>query len=166
MSSHLVEMYRHNQWANLRLLDWCRGLDDEMLDSSAPGTYGDARETLVHLVGAEERYVEYLTGQMMSDEQRLQPDGPFPGLEVLRQRVEASGTHLVELAASTPDDLVVRGHHLDGEPYALRATTLLIQALHHAAEHRTHVMTVISQHGVEVPDTDGWSYGEEMLAPE
>ena len=59
---------------------------------------------------------------------------------------------------------MVHGHHLDGTPYELRATTLLIQAIHHAAEHRTHVMTVISQHGVEVPATDGWTYGDEVLS--
>ncbi|MEZ4522752.1 MAG: DinB family protein [Thermomicrobiales bacterium] len=65
MSDHLVDMFRHNRWANLRILDWCAGLDDDLLDSSAPGTFGDARRTLVHLVGAEERYVEYLTGEVM-----------------------------------------------------------------------------------------------------
>ncbi|MEZ4522753.1 MAG: hypothetical protein R3A46_14070 [Thermomicrobiales bacterium] len=58
----------------------------------------------------------------------------------------------------------MRGNHLNGEPYSLRATTLLIQAIHHAAEHRTHLMTVISQHGIAVPDTDGWTFGNEMLS--
>ena len=166
MSGHLVEMFRHNRWANLRILDWCAGLDDALLAASAPGTFGAAGTTLVHLVGAEERYIEYLTGELMPEEQRLRLDDPFPGLDVLRERAAASGERLIELAASTPDGLVVGGHHLDGTPYTLRATTLLLQALHHAAEHRTHVMTVISQHGLEVPDTDGWSYGDEVLAPD
>ncbi len=163
MGGHLIDTFRHNRWANLRLLDWCAGLDDELLDASAPGTFGDARTTLVHLVGAEERYVEYLTGELLPDERRLRLDAPFPGLDVLRERVDASGARLIELAGSTPHDQVVRGHHLSGEPYTLRSTTLLIQALHHAAEHRTHVMTVISQHGVDVPETDGWSFGVEVL---
>jgi uncharacterized damage-inducible protein DinB len=164
MHGHLVETFRHNRWANMRLLDWCAGLADDLLDASAPGTFGNARRTLVHLVGAEERYVEYLTGEVMPDEQRLEIDGPFPGLDLLRQRVAVSGANLIELAASTPFEQVMRGQHLNGEPYTLRATTLLIQALHHAAEHRTHVMTVISQHGVDVPETDGWSYGDEVLS--
>lgn len=164
MCGHLIDMFRHNRWANLRILDWCAGLDEALLDSSAPGTFGAAGTTLVHLVGAEERYVEYITGELMPDELRLQLDDPFPGFAVLKERVDASGQRLVELAESTPHDLVVRGHHLNGEPYTLRATTLLIQAIHHAAEHRTHVMTVISQHGVDVPETDGWTFGEEELS--
>ena len=165
MSSHFVELFKHNRWANLRLLDWCGDLDAQLLKSSAAGTFGEVRPTLVHLVGAEERYVEYLTGEQMPDDQRLQLDGPFPGIDTLRDRVAVSGERLIDLAGSTPSDNVVRGKHLDGSPYALRSTTLLLQALHHAAEHRTHVMTAISQHGVEVPDTDGWSYGHEHLLP-
>ena len=163
MSSHLVEMFRHNRWANLRIVDWCGELDDEMLDSSAPGTFGDARLTLVHLVGAEERYVELLTGDMMDESNRLRLDDPFPGIQTLRERVDVSGSRLVDLAESTPLNEVVRGNLQDGSPYEERATTLLIQAIHHGAEHRTHIMTVISQHGIDVPETDGWTYGDEEL---
>ncbi len=161
MSSHLTETFRHSHWATLRILDWCGELDDELLDSSAPGTFGDARATLVHLVGAEERYVELLTGEPILEAERLNRE--FPGIDLLRERADRSGQRLIELAGSTPFDAVVEGTFLDGNAYRLRATTLLIQALHHAAEHRTHVMTVISQHGIEVPDTDGWTYGEENL---
>ena len=163
MSNHLIEAFRHSHWSTLRILDWCDGLDDELLDSSAPGTFGDARTTLVHLVGAEERYVELLTGEPILETERLNLDDPFPGIDVLRQRADTGGLRLIELAGETPFDAVVEGEFLDGNAYRLRATTLLIQALHHAAEHRTHVMTVISQHGIEVPDTDGWTYGDENL---
>ncbi len=163
MSSHLVEMFRHNRWANLRILDWCAGIDDELLDSSAAGTFGTARSTLVHLVGAEERYVEYLTNTQMPSDQRLEIDGPFPGIATLRERVDISGNQLIQLAGTTPFEQVLRGHHLDGTPYTLRATTLLIQAINHASEHRTHIMTVISQYGIEPPDTDGWAFGSVML---
>lgn len=165
MNEHLIEIFRHNRWANLKLFDWCAGLDDGLLDASAPGTYGTAKATLVHLVGAEERYIEYLTGELMPEERRLRLDARFPGLEVLRERMAASGERLVEIAASTLDDHVLVGTRLDGTPYRIRATTLLVQAIHHAAEHRTHVMAVISQHGIDAPETDGWLYGEEVLDP-
>ena len=50
MVSLLVTLYEHNTWANLRLLDFCAGLSDEQLDASAPGTFGRACDTLVHIV--------------------------------------------------------------------------------------------------------------------
>ncbi|HLT19660.1 MAG TPA: DinB family protein [Thermomicrobiales bacterium] len=161
MESHLVELFRHNRWANLKLLDWCAGVDPALLEIPAPGTFGRADQTLVHLTGAEERYIEYLTGEMMPDDQRLDFRAPFPGFEVLRPRLEASGDRLIKLAASTPFERVLRGKRLDGTPYALRATTVLIQAITHSCEHRAHVMTAISSHGVEAPELDGWLYGEE-----
>ena len=37
MASILVELFRHNLWANLELLDFCRTLGEDHLDAGAPG---------------------------------------------------------------------------------------------------------------------------------
>jgi uncharacterized damage-inducible protein DinB len=50
----LLEMFRYKTWATLRLIESCQGLADEHLDATTPGTYGTIRETLHHLVDAEE----------------------------------------------------------------------------------------------------------------
>lgn len=165
MERHLVELYRYNRWANQKLLDWCERVDPALLEIPAPGTYGRADRTLVHLTGAEERYIEYLTGEVMPDGERLDPDGPFPGFDVLQSRLAGSGDRLIELAGSASFDQVLEGTRLDGTAYAVRAATLFIQAATHSNEHRAHIMTAISQHGVEAPELDGWLYGEEQLAP-
>ena len=34
----LTTLYRHNRWANLRLLERCAGLSDEQLDATLLGT--------------------------------------------------------------------------------------------------------------------------------
>jgi uncharacterized damage-inducible protein DinB len=51
MAALLVMFCGHNMRANLRLLDFCAGRSDEQLDTSAPGTFGHVRDTLVHIVG-------------------------------------------------------------------------------------------------------------------
>jgi uncharacterized damage-inducible protein DinB len=61
MSTVSVEFFKHNLWANLRLLDACSTLGDEHLSASVPGTYGSVRDTLVHIFGAEGRYVSRIT---------------------------------------------------------------------------------------------------------
>ena len=157
MATALVELYRHNLWANLRLLDACTGLGDEHLDASAPGTYGRVRDTLVHLFAAEERYVALLSGQR--PEGPLSERDPFPGFEELHERARRSGEALIELAGRTQANHILRGTWRDG-PYAIKATVPLVQAINHATEHRAHVMTILSQRGVELPDIDGWAYGE------
>ena len=157
MATALVELYRHNLWANLHLLDACAGLGDEQLDASAPGTFGRVRDTLVHLFAAEERYVALLSDQR--PERPLSERDPFPGFEELRERARRSGEALIELAGQTPADRVLRGTWRDG-PYEMLATVPLVQAINHATEHRAHVMTILTQRGVELPDIDGWAYGE------
>src|SRR3954469_7393220 len=97
MSEDLAELYKHNLWANLRLLDICAALTDEQLDLAAPGTYGSVRNTLVHIFGAEERYVLRLRGG--APEQPPRERGPFPGIEELRNIASASGNALIEIAS-------------------------------------------------------------------
>ncbi len=60
MSESLVEMFRHNAWENQRLFDTCESLSDAQLDATVVGTFGSIRTTLVHIVGAQERYVAAL----------------------------------------------------------------------------------------------------------
>lgn len=73
MNGALLELYRHKTWATLRLIEYCQGLEDEHLDATIPGTFGTIRDTLRHLVGAEEGYFWTLTGERLSEPL---PDGP------------------------------------------------------------------------------------------
>jgi hypothetical protein len=41
---------------------------------------------------------------------------------------------------------------------------LLIQALHHGNDHRTHVCTILGHHGIPYGDMDVWAYGESIGA--
>jgi hypothetical protein len=41
---------------------------------------------------------------------------------------------------------------------------LLIQALHHGNDHRTHVCTILGHHGIPYGDMDVWAYGEAIGA--
>ena len=161
MATALVELFRHNLWANLRLLDVCEGVSDEQLDASAPGTYGRVRDTLVHLFAAEGRYVALLTGQQ--PQHPLRESAGFPTFEELRERARGSGEALIEIAARFRATRVLRGTWR-GEPYAMRAVVPLIQAINHATEHRSHVVSILSQRGIQPPDLDGWAYGEEAAS--
>jgi uncharacterized damage-inducible protein DinB len=79
MNEVLLELYRHKTWATLRLIEHCQSLDDAQLDATIPGTYGTIRDTLRHLVGAEERYFWEVTGNRLAEPF---PDGPVPLAEL------------------------------------------------------------------------------------
>ena len=54
MTTGLPDFFTYNRWANLRLLDACAHLSDAHLDATTKGTFGSVRETLMHLLAAEE----------------------------------------------------------------------------------------------------------------
>jgi uncharacterized damage-inducible protein DinB len=154
MNGTLVELYRHKTWATLRLIEFCQGLDDDMLDAAVPGTYGSIRETLRHLVRAEEGYFNRVTGRSGSD--RLAAEGPVE-LADLIARIERMGTEWERLA----EDPAAQARTVatsDGS--RLAAAIVMAQAVHHADDHRTHVLTILGARGVEGPDLDLWSYAD------
>ena len=159
MPSALVEMFRHNLWANLRLLDACAALSEDQLGATAPGTYGSVRETLVHIAGSEARYVAVLSGRdpQQAGEEMAWENEPFPGVEDLRERVRRSSEALVSFVQGHDPEQVLRGD-FRGQTYEMSVSIPLLQAINHATEHRAHVMTVLSQCGVEPPVLDGWTY--------
>lgn len=166
----LTELFRHNLWANLRVLDACAGLNDEQLDATAPGTYGRVRDTLLHILACEEIYVNLLTGH--EPVHTLSAGGGFPSFDELRERAHRSGEELINIAARIEPAQVLRGtwrtkpYAWQGKPFAIQAAIPLIQAINHGTEHRAHVMTVLSQIGVKPPALDAWGYGLDQGAVE
>jgi uncharacterized damage-inducible protein DinB len=153
----LVELFRHNLWANLKLLDVCGQLELERLDVGAPGTYGNAYRTLVHSVAAEEWYGFLLTSKRLVERMADTP----PGLAELRNRASRSGERLIELARSLPPAQRARWQQGE-EEVSVSSAQLLAQAINHSTEHRTHVTTILSQNGINHPLLSEWAYLSEQ----
>jgi len=150
-----VEAFRYHRWANLRLLDACARLSDAELQLTAAGTYGTIAATLQHLVGAEGRYLNRLEG----GDGRV-PDGPeFPGVARLRLDAGRSGEGLIEAAGRIDGETLIATRFGD-EAVKVRARVILLQALHHGNDHRTHVCTILGSHGIAYEGLDVWAYGE------
>ena len=160
MNQALTELFKHNLWANLRLLDVCAGVEVTQLDAAVPGTYGSIRDTLVHLFGAEGRYVALLQSQ---------PPDPtfgervgFPGWDELRLRARESGEALIRIVEELDTSRVLRGVR-NGEPFEIPAVVPIVQAINHATEHRAHIATILTTRGIEPPSLDGWQYAREQF---
>ena len=160
MDNTLVHLFKYNRWANLRLLNSCAGLTPDFLEAPAGGgAFGTIQDTLVHLLAAEERYVALLTGEAQP-EPPLRERDDFPGFDHLRARAERSGEALIALAGDDPGAQVLRGTR-GGEPYEVPAFVPLVQAIHHANEHRSQITSLLGRLEIEPPNLSGWGYGEE-----
>ncbi len=157
MAESLVALFNHNAWANQRLFDACEGLSDGQLDVTIGGTFGSVRTTLMHIGGAQERYVAALaeSGPVSVIRER----DPFPGLAELRDAARTSSEALVELAAQAQSGATVTTTYR-GEEFRLPVWLLLLQAINHATEHRAQVAAILTHQGIEPPGMDGWTYHE------
>lgn len=167
-STAFTALFRHHAWATDRLFAACEPLAEPQLAIAPPGTYGPISQTLKHLVEAEERYVTLLRGGAGPDAggygRPTPPEGLEPSVRVLRRRAAVSNAALIDLAGSVGADEVVRGR-FRGEDRAVRALTVLAQALDHGAEHRTQVRAGLTMIGLEVPELDAWAWDEEAIGP-
>ena len=154
MASILVKLFEHNHWANLRAVEACADLTDAQLDASVVGTAGSIRHTLMHIAGAEQRYIMRLIGREPTYGER---DG-WPGIAPLRQTLDTSGQGLIDLAERANPDEVLSGEY-QGQPYELPVAVIYVQAINHATEHRSQIATILTQQGVEPPDFSGWAWG-------
>lgn len=161
MEPTLVHLFKHNRWANLRLLAACAALTPEQLSARPPGgTFGSIEDTLVHLLAAEERYVALLSGEPQPEPNLRESEG-FPGFERLWERAGRSGDALLALAEEDPYERVLTGRR-GSEAYEMPAVIPMTQALHHGNEHRTHITTMMGQQGLEPPDLSAWGYVESL----
>jgi uncharacterized damage-inducible protein DinB len=157
----MLRQLRHDVWATEKLLERCRALSQEQLELTVPGTYGSIRRTLMHIVGASERY---LTRFMTIPAPLMNEDGD-------------SGTTLDEIAAHLPHikdgvEKLFAGQEFDPDrvirdprrrptdpPLFITAWVLVTQFAHHGSDHRAHIGTILGAHGLETPELDVWAYG-------
>ena len=150
-----VEAFRYHRWANSHLISVCEGFSEEQLQLTAPGTYGTIAATFLHLAGGEQRYIMRLGGSAPRVSER---DG-FPGLGALKAELERSDGELIDLAARIGPEDAIETQFRDGR-FRVSASVILIQALHHGNDHRTHVCTILGHHGLSYGDMDVWAYGD------
>ena len=158
MAGALVEVVRYHAWANRCLIDACAALTAEQLELTASGTYGPIWTTLGHLVGSELYYLFALTGRWLTEPLR---EGERYELAELRERAERTAEGLEEAAARVRPTRMLRLRRA-GEERRIPAVAMVIQVLHHGAEHRAQVATILGAHGIRPPNLSGWAYGERL----
>ncbi|MCK9486329.1 MAG: DinB family protein [Dehalococcoidia bacterium] len=154
--SLIEDLYRQNEWANLEVLELCRGLTEEQLGATLEGTYGSIAATLTHMIAAEAGYVVRLGGTYTGP--RV-PYDSFPGFDVLEAATRAATAGLIERAhAALAESYTVR--ETEGNASAdVDAELMLGQALIHGADHRSQVCTILTTLGFEIPEIDAWGWG-------
>jgi uncharacterized damage-inducible protein DinB len=152
-------MFEHHFWATGTLLDHLERSPAERLDEEIAGTYGPILKTLTHLVDADDRYLQRMAGIPWTP---YVDRGAVP-LETLRADLadhEVRWRQFLEQLEAGTLRAEIRGR--DGNPDIIDAEgVLLLQAIQHGNDHRTHICSTLGALGEDVPDLDGWTYWAE-----
>ncbi|HEV7216715.1 MAG TPA: DinB family protein [Chloroflexota bacterium] len=149
----LRELFDHHCWATDTLIAHCATLPPDAWQATVPGTAGTVHHTLVHIVGADGRYLRLLTGTAPA----VQESAP-PPLDQLRAQFAAQARQW-QAALDRVDELDVSIPARGDRPEMPHARNLLLlQALHHGNDHRTHVCTILGARGLPNVDVSGWAY--------
>ena len=119
---------------------------------SARGTYGTVYGTLQHLVGAQQWYVQLITGELLGTRIRRTERR---AVEDLIAVATATGERSLRIAETEDPDRRVEMN----EGRASTVGVIVAQLVHHGNEHRTQATTILGANGLEPPPISGWGYG-------
>jgi uncharacterized damage-inducible protein DinB len=157
----MLRQMRHDVWATEKLLEHCRTLRLEQLELTVPGTYGTIRKTLIHIVGADERYLSRFRtpcDSMLHEDRNADArlDEIASHLPHVREGVEG-----LFAGSGFDPDLVIRDER---RKLMVTAWVLLTQFVHHGSDHRAHIATILGANGLPTPEIDVWAYGGDNEA--
>lgn len=153
----LRELFRHHAWATRALIEHCAGLPPDALQATAPGTAGTIHHTLVHLVAADGRYLRLMSGVTPAVQESAPP--PLDQLQALFAEQVRRWEEVLDRVNDLDVTIPARGD-APATPHA--RNLLLLQALHHGNDHRTHVCTILGARGLPEADVSGWAYWDAV----
>jgi len=157
MSNPLVERsFKHMAWANKQMLTILQGLPDEAINFSAWNPDWTVGKIAHHIVIAEGRLISRIVNQPSPTE----PDAPTTaaGIKELISICAERDAQLLSLV-NTPDEM--RTFVRYGNEVAFLTSTILVQAVHHASEHRAQISDILASNNLDVlnlDEIDLWSF--------
>jgi uncharacterized damage-inducible protein DinB len=157
MSNPLVERsFKHMAWANKQMLTILQGLPDEAINFSAWNPDWTVGKIAHHIVIAEGRLISRIVTQPSPPE----PDAPTTaaGIKELISICAERDAQLSSLV-NTPDEM--RTFVRYGNEVAFLTSTILVQAVHHASEHRAQISDILASNNLDVlnlDEIDLWSF--------
>ncbi|SOR77370.1 DinB family protein [Streptomyces chartreusis NRRL 3882] len=148
-------IFEHHLWATRTLIEHCQTLTPEQLELSTPGTYGAIVPTITHIIAEDQRLLQRLTGERA--EVPVTEDEDFT-LEQLHSVWGGQSERWRKVLAQR-ESLDVTLPARDPWPAVPGARPLiLLEAIQHGNDHRTHVCSVLGAHGLPIEFLCGWAF--------
>ena len=148
-------LFRHMAWANQRVYDAVQQLPDEALSAYISNPEWTAAQILQHIVGGGDWYVYCLTQAPWRD---IHVPKTMADLDLLKEQLKEFDAKIAA-EAQLPDEYITIVEEEKSWPN-LRST-ILAEAIYHAAEHRTQLIDALESKGytpIKLDDIDLWQF--------
>ena len=155
MSATTNRLLRHMAWANQRVYDAVKNLPDLALGAYIANAEWTAGRILQHIVGSADWYVYCLTETAWRD---IELPESMTDLNLLQQHL-AEFDSKISTQSELPDEYITIKE--DEESWQALRSTILAEAIYHAAEHRTQLIDALESRGfspISLDDLDLWKF--------
>jgi uncharacterized damage-inducible protein DinB len=149
----LLDLFRHNAWANAKVYGLAAALGDRLIGAPAPGTQGTVQSTLAHLARVERGYLAMIEQRPRDALERREEYLAHDLAWFVDEMRDLGSAYLAAIEASTPASLE-RELSMPAFAFPVSAREGLLQVLTHSAQHRSQVLSWLASQGVETPDLD------------
>lgn len=157
MSNHLMERsFRHMAWANSQMLSILKNLPDEAINFSAWNPDWTVGKIAHHIVIAQGRLISRIINEPAPAES--DPPTSAAGIGELITVCAERDAQLLSLI-DTPDEM--RRFNRYGKEVEFLTSTILVQAVHHASEHRAQISDILAANKMDIlnlDEIDLWSF--------
>ncbi|MEI8223349.1 MAG: DinB family protein [Actinomycetes bacterium] len=155
MSETTHRLFRHMAWANQRVYEAVQKLPDEALGAYIVNPEWTAGQILQHIVGGADWYVHCLTQAPWRD---IYVPKSMKDLDLLKEQLSEFDAKIAT-QADLPDIYLTLK---EGEKsWQNLRSTILAEAIYHAAEHRTQLIDALESKGytpIALDDLDLWKF--------
>jgi len=151
---HARRLYDFNSWANRRILDACAALTGEQFTRDLGSSYRSVRDTLVHIQGGEQFWLERFRGGSPSAFPPIEPLPDLAGVCERWVRVERDLREFVDTRSAEDLERVLHYRTTEGNPNSQPLWQMMQHLANHGSYHRGQVTTMLRQLGAAPTATD------------
>lgn len=155
MTTHDFQtLFEFNSWANARTQQAVESLPEEKLYLDLKSSFGSIHGTLVHLVGAEDIWLQRLNG---ADPGIFMKKEQYPTYESVKAKWKKVETEWQKYLSTVTEDELARTltlHTQKGDLVTQKVWQALQHMVNHSTYHRGQITTLIRQSGGTPVGTD------------
>ena len=159
--SDLAVAIEYDNWATEKLARFCAALVPAQRALTTPGTMGTVEATVIHLVGAKERYATALRATPPPDD-AVREDRTTDLAQVVARAAKLSEWFSGFANGQLDLDRIIERRGADGTMQRMPMGILIAQFLHHGNEHRAQLGSIFGAHGIEPPHYSAFNWGAEL----